>query len=90
MKHKIICISVIIFLFFAFAGNEVSAQCAMCKALAENGIKDGNTTSRTLNSGILYLLAMPYISCSVIGFLWWKNYKKKKSQDQQEDINSEN
>jgi len=61
--------------------SETFAQCAMCKAAAEEGVKDGNTQSATLNSGIMYLLAMPYLAFAVIGYLWWKNYKRKKATD---------
>ncbi|MBK9285556.1 MAG: hypothetical protein IPM51_14740 [Sphingobacteriaceae bacterium] len=38
------------------------AQCAMCKQAAETSLKsDPNSVARGLNSGILYLLLMPYL-----------------------------
>ena len=57
--------------------KQAKAQCAMCAMNAENSVKDGNTEGQGLNSGILYLLAAPYIAVMVVGFIWYKNYRKK-------------
>jgi hypothetical protein len=57
------------------------AQCAMCRATLENNVSNGDTTvGAGLNIGILYLLAMPYLIAAVIGFLWYRNAKMKKSR----------
>lgn len=57
------------------------AQCAMCRATVENNVSNGDTTvGAGLNMGILYLLAAPYTIALVIGFLWYKNAKKRKSR----------
>lgn len=70
--------AVLIFLLF-IAANLVSlpatAQCPMCKASVESGMKDENSKGRGLNDGILYLLATPYLAIAVIGGAWY--YKKK-------------
>lgn len=54
-----------IFFFLAafFALSFVShAQCAMCKEAAESSMKnDPDSIARNLNSGILYLMAVPYL-----------------------------
>ncbi len=76
MRSKIFLLALV--LIACFISSDLSAQCAMCKAAAEEGIKDGNTQSATLNSGIMYLLAMPYLSFAVIGWLFYRNYKRKK------------
>lgn len=60
----------------AFA-PEVKAQCSMCTISAEQGTKNGNTQGKGLNSGIIYLLAIPYLLASGIGILWYLNYRKK-------------
>lgn len=57
--------------------KQAKAQCAMCTMNAESSVKDGNTEGQGLNSGILYLLAAPYIAVIVVGFIWYKNYRKK-------------
>jgi len=56
---------------------QVKAQCSMCTISAEQGTKNGNTQGKGLNSGIIYLLAIPYILIAGIGVLWYKNYRKK-------------
>ncbi|TKC01889.1 hypothetical protein FA045_06485 [Pedobacter cryotolerans] len=58
---------------------EVKAQCSMCTISAEQGTKNGNTQGKGLNSGILYLLAIPYLLITGIGILWYRNYRKKIS-----------
>ncbi len=52
------------------------AQCPMCRMSAESNLKAGGTEGRALNSGILYLLSLPYLAIMVIGVLWYKNRKK--------------
>ncbi|UEG53970.1 hypothetical protein LLH06_03155 [Mucilaginibacter daejeonensis] len=63
----------------------VKAQCAMCSATAEAGVKDGNTEANGLNNGIMYLLAAPYIAVAVVGYVWYKKYRRKNV-----DINMSN
>lgn len=71
----------IIFLFFVVLSlsftAEVQAQCSMCTLNAEQGTKNGNTQGKGLNSGILYLLAIPYVLIGGVGVLWYRNYRKK-------------
>ena len=51
---------------------KLSAQCSMCKAVAEtSGEGDG------LNTGILYLMVIPYLLFFGIGFYILKQRKKK-------------
>lgn len=41
---------------------DANAQCAMCKQAAETSLKSNpNSLARSLNSGILYLMAVPYL-----------------------------
>ena len=53
------------------------AQCAMCSATAEAGVKNGNTEANGLNSGIMYLLAAPYLAVAIVGYIWYKKYRRK-------------
>lgn len=53
------------------------SQCAMCSATAENSVNNGNTEGDGLNDGILYLLAAPYLAVAGVGYLWYRNYRKK-------------
>lgn len=74
----------LILLAFAFAlvlllgaGEELLAQCPMCRATAESNLANGGTEGKGLNNGILYLLGMPYLLIGTIAYLWWKNRKKE-------------
>src|ERR1700741_2712597 len=51
-------------LFFVI---DSTAQCAMCKAAAESDLENNSRSiARGLNSGILFLMAMPYLIVGVI------------------------
>jgi hypothetical protein len=62
-----------VLLLFLFVSTEMSAQCAMCKAVIENG---DETMAEGINSGITYLMAFPYI---LIGILLYFLYRYKKT-----------
>lgn len=49
---------------------DLNAQCAMCKQAAETSLKSNpNSIARGLNSGIIYLMVVPYL---LIGFIFRK------------------
>lgn len=61
------------------AGSSVAtlAQCAMCRTQLENNVSNGNPgIAAGINTGILYLLIMPYLSALVIGYFWYKSSRK--------------
>lgn len=51
------------------------AQCAMCKAVVENG---DSSFAEGLNNGIITLMIIPYLLVIIVGFVFWKYYKKNK------------
>lgn len=54
-----------------------TAQCAMCRTQLENNVSNGDPgIAAGINTGILYLLSMPYLSILVIGYFWYKSSKK--------------
>ncbi len=67
-----------IFFLLAVTSPEVPAQCPMCKIGAESNLKNGGSAGKGLNSGILYMLSLPYLLVGTIGFVWWKNRKKEE------------
>jgi hypothetical protein len=73
MKRLIILFS---FILLAYA-PEIKAQCTVCRISAESNI-DGkeNDKGKGLNTGILYLMSVPYLMGGVAGYIWWKNRKK--------------
>jgi len=50
------------------------AQCAMCRAVLENG--GNNEVARGINNGIVYLMAIPYI---LVAGVFYFVYRKMKS-----------
>lgn len=49
------------------------AQCAMCKAVAENGIdENGYGIAAGLNSGIIFLMGMPYILLGILILVFYR------------------
>ena len=79
MFKRAVFILFIIVSTFAIA-PQAQAQCSMCTISAEQGSKNGNTQSKGINDGIIYLLAFPYILIAGIGLLWYRNYRKKTTQ----------
>lgn len=66
-------IALILILILIPFGVEIVGQCPMCRMAAETNLENGGTEARGLNTGILYLFAMPYLIAAILGFLWWKN-----------------
>jgi amino acid transporter len=78
MKH-IIVVLVLMFGLQMIAPVVVNAQCAMCKATLESNAKnDKSKIGAGLNTGIIYLMVIPYLIFGVLGYLWFKNSKKQK------------
>ncbi len=50
------------------------AQCAMCKANAENASRENASVGEELNDGIIYLMLMPYLMLAVVVMVF---YRKK-------------
>ena len=54
----------------------LSAQCAMCRAVVEQG---GEEVAEGINSGIVYLMAFPYLVVAVAMFLFYRNWRRTKA-----------
>jgi hypothetical protein len=63
--------------FITFGAVKVKAQCANCAAAVESNHKAGDTTTKGLNNGIVYLLAAPYLAVAAVGIIWYKKYRRK-------------
>lgn len=76
---------ILLVIFFALAGwgstADTFAQCPMCKMSAESNLKNGGSAGKGLNTGILYMLALPYTLVGVIGFIWWKNNRRYREDE---------
>ena len=69
----------LIIILLLLLGVDSQAQCAMCKSVVESNMENGDTIGSGLNDGILYLMAMPYISLGLIAFFWMRYNKKQKN-----------
>ncbi|MHC2992088.1 hypothetical protein OB13_10990 [Pontibacter sp. HJ8] len=69
-------------LALSFTSTSAYSQCAMCRATVESNVGTGSTDSESdvgagLNTGILYLMLIPYLLVGTVGFLWYKSSRKK-------------
>ena len=70
----------LLIIFGLFTGKLFSQGCPMCKAAVESNLDAGGADSvgNGLNTGILYLMVIPYVMIVLIGVFW---YRAKKKQD---------
>lgn len=76
MKKRILSILSLFLLLSLSTPTMLPAQCPMCKIGAESNLKNGGSAGKGLNTGILYMLALPYVLVGTIGYLWWRNRKR--------------
>jgi len=70
IKNNFYVLSLLLFSQFT------SAQCAMCRAVVEQG---GDEMAEGINSGIVYLMAFPYIVVGIGAYLFYRNWKKQSA-----------
>jgi hypothetical protein len=46
------------------------AQCSICTKTVQ---QMGNQAAEGFNSGIIYLMLVPYAAIGIVGYKWWKN-----------------
>jgi hypothetical protein len=84
--------AVLVIFFIILVSTNIEAQCAMCKQAAESSLKnDPSSMVRSLNSGILYLMAVPYLMIMFIFRkqlyqLWKKFTNRTKKQESRAEI----
>lgn len=62
----------------ALGGVKIAkAQCAMCTTAVDSNNKSGAATTKGLNHGIMFLLGAPYLAVGIVGFVWYKKYRRK-------------
>jgi hypothetical protein len=67
--------------FVLLNASEIFAQCAMCRSTLENNYSNGNPgIASGINTGILYLLVMPYLAVIFIGYFWYKSSKNAQKE----------
>jgi hypothetical protein len=78
VKLRKLSFLVLLAILIILSSDEVLSQCPMCRMSAESNLAAGGTEGKGLNKGILYMLALPYLMVSILGFLWYKNKKKNE------------
>ena len=74
IKILVLCIALLL------VADALHAQCPMCKTALVKARENGETqVGNTLNDGILYLFAFPYIVAGLFGFIYYKKYKQHKA-----------
>jgi len=76
---KITIILSLAFFFLLSSTNTVNAQCSLCTKTAQ---QLGEKPAQGMNSGILYLMIMPFAIVGFIGFRWYKNNKAVEEEQQ--------
>ena len=75
MKFKSLLVQFILIVFFwGFNLSIAISQCAMCKATAESATDDyGNAISGGINTGIVYMMGVPYLLLGIMGWVFYKD-----------------
>jgi hypothetical protein len=71
MRLKV-CISII---FLIFVSLPIDAQCAMCRAVLES--EEGQSTAKGINTGIIYLMVIPYLLIGGLAVFIYKKLSQK-------------
>ncbi|MCC9138285.1 hypothetical protein ACFSKU_18155 [Pontibacter silvestris] len=81
-----IFVAVVTAFIISFATTDAYSQCAMCRATVESNVGTGSRhgeheseVGSGLNTGILYLMAIPYLLVGTVGFLWYQKSRKQKN-----------
>ncbi len=57
-------------------------QCAMCRTQLENNVSNGSPgIAAGINTGILYLLIMPYLIILTLGYFWYKSSRRNANAE---------
>lgn len=80
VKYKIALIVAVFLAACLFFSTDLAAQCPMCRMTAESNLRNGGTSGRGLNAGILYMLVVPYLLVGCLAYWWWKNRRNNEEE----------
>jgi hypothetical protein len=67
---------------FSLLTTGVFAQCSIC---AKTVAQMGSRPAEGFNTGILYLMFIPYVAIGVVGYKWWQNEKRKAGDEAEQN-----
>lgn len=71
----------LLILFWICSVSITLAQCAMCRGSVESNMSMGrNAIGNGINTGILYLFVFPYLAVAIVGYLWYRNSTKQRTE----------
>jgi hypothetical protein len=74
-------IAILIFALTLLQAGNAFAQCAMCRSTLENNFSNGDPgIGAGINTGILYLLVLPYLAILTLGYFWYKSSRNAKQE----------
>ncbi|PCI99890.1 MAG: hypothetical protein COB15_03640 [Flavobacteriales bacterium] len=71
-----------LFLFLILIKFSAVAQCALCKAVLESDDEATVALAEGINSGIIYLMFIPYILMGTVGYFIYRHYKKNNQTEE--------
>lgn len=81
MKHSKIYVALFgVLLCWFFSPTIVEAQCAMCNATASTSTADKPESALALNTGILFLMGIPYVLLTSILIIWLKFSRDRRRE----------
>ena len=60
--------------YLVLTSPEAQAQCSICNKTVQ---QMGKKPAEGFNTGIIYLMLIPYAAIGVIGYRWWKSDHEK-------------
>lgn len=75
--RKIAALTCIVLLMILIS-DDAAAQCAMCKKNVESNLQTGGSVGKSLNSGILYLMGIPYVLIASMIFIFFRKQIAEK------------
>lgn len=79
-KKQVYIILLVLLVMFFISPVVADAQCAMCNATASTATEGKKESALALNSGILFLMAIPYVLLTGIVIIWLRFRKQKKAE----------
>lgn len=80
--HKFLVLIGLTALSYISMPTQAFSQCPMCRMSAESNLENGGSEGRGLNTGILYMLAAPYLLVGTLGYIWWRNNRRVKEEEE--------